>query len=138
MEERRAEPRAEVELEIQYRTSQEFLAAYTKNISGGGVFVRTSQPLPLNQIVELRFSLPGFDRRFQIGGLVVWVNTSSQSAFPTGMGIKFQDIKREDAAAISAFVKSRGREISLRETKAESKSASEKPSSSSGETPANG
>ena len=102
--------RAEVEIEIQYRTGQEFLAAYTKNISGGGVFIRTSQPLPLNQKVELRFTLPGLDRRFEIGGLVVWVNASSRSAFPAGMGIKFSEIKPADAKTIAEFVKGDGHE----------------------------
>jgi len=104
--------RAEVELEIQYRTGQEFLAAYTKNISGGGVFIRTSQPLPLNQKVELRFTLPGLNRRFEIGGLVVWVNTSSRSSFPAGMGIKFNKIEPADAKTIVEFVKSGGRAAS--------------------------
>ncbi len=104
--------RAEVEIEIQYRTGQEFLAAYTKNISGGGVFIRTSQPLPLNQKVELRFTLPGLNRRFEIGGLVVWVNTSTRSAFPTGMGIKFNQIAPADAKTIVEFVKNGGRAAS--------------------------
>jgi hypothetical protein len=35
---RRAGPRAEVELEVHYRTAQEFTAAYVRNISGGGIF----------------------------------------------------------------------------------------------------
>lgn len=120
--------RAEVEIEIQYRTGQEFLAAYTKNISGGGVFIRTAQPLPLNQKVELRFTLPGLDRRFEIGGLVVWVNTSSRSSFPAGMGIKFNEIEPADAKTIADFVKDGGREAP-RSKKPEKSEKPEKPES---------
>ena len=109
-EENRKVPRAEVQIEIQYRTDREFLAAYTKNISGGGVFIRTSQPFPLNQAVVLRFTLPGIDRQFEIGGLVVWANTSPRSAFPAGMGVKFMQITSADSSAIAAFVKNAGGE----------------------------
>jgi type IV pilus assembly protein PilZ len=109
-EENRKDPRAEVRIEIQYRTGQEFLAAYTKNISGGGVFIRTSQPLPLNQTVALRFTLPGINRQFEIGGLVVWANSSSRSAFPAGMGVKFMAITPADSKAVAAFVKNAGGE----------------------------
>ena len=103
-------PRAELRIEIQYHSGQEFLAAYTKNISGGGLFVRTSQPLPLNQVVALRFTLPGINRQFEIGGLVVWANSSPRSAFPAGMGVKFMAITPVDSSAVAAFVKSAGGE----------------------------
>jgi len=108
-EENRKDPRAEVRIEIQYHTGQEFLAAYTKNI-GGGVFIRTSQPLPLNQAVALRFTLPGINRQFEIGGLVVWANSSPRSAFPAGMGVKFMEITPADSGAVAAFVKNTGGE----------------------------
>ena len=54
MEERRQDPRIDVEvaIEIHYRTLQEFVTAYTKNISGGGVFIRTPKPHELNQKVR--------------------------------------------------------------------------------------
>jgi hypothetical protein len=39
--ERRVEPRAEVDAEVRYHTAQELTAAYIRNISGGGLFIRT-------------------------------------------------------------------------------------------------
>ena len=104
-DERRNELRADVEIEVQYRTGQEFLAAYTRNMSGGGVFIRTATPLPLNQALTLRFTLPGIAKKFEVGGLVVWVNTSTRSAFPAGMGIKFLNIDPADANRVTEFVK---------------------------------
>ena len=109
-EDKRKDPRADVRIEIQYQTDQEFLAAYTKNISGGGVFIRTSHPLQLNQTVALRFTLPGINCQFEIGGLVVWANSSPRSAFPAGMGVKFMEITPADSSAVATFVKNAGGE----------------------------
>lgn len=111
MDERRVDERAEIEVEVRYRTIQEFLAAYSRNISGGGLFIRTSQPQPLNQRVLLKFTLPGLDHSFEMGGVVVWFNTSPRSAFPVGMGIKFLEIAPEDVKRISEFVKNAGMEM---------------------------
>jgi uncharacterized protein (TIGR02266 family) len=104
MAERREETRAEVAIEIHYRTAQEFLAAYTKNISGGGIFIRTAQPQPLNQAVHVRFTLPSVAHTFDFRGIVVWTNLSTRGSFPTGMGIKFLDMQPKDAELLTSFV----------------------------------
>jgi type IV pilus assembly protein PilZ len=102
----RADPRVNVNLEVQYRTAQEFTAAYAKNISGGGIFIRTQEPLPLNREVQLRFTLPGIARTFLVPGLVVWTNPyPSRSSFPPGMGIKFMDLDPEAKTIIAEFFK---------------------------------
>ena len=101
----RADPRVNVNLEVQYRSAQEFTAAYAKNISGGGIFIRTQQPLPLNREVQLRFSLPSVPKPFVIQGLVVWTNPHpSRSSFPPGMGIKFMDLDPTVKTIIDGFV----------------------------------
>ena len=108
MEERRADPRAPVELEVHYRSAQEFLTAYTVNISGGGIFIKTREPLPLNQAVHLRFTLPGIARVFNLHGLVVWTNPQpSRSSFPSGMGVKFMNLDAEGNILIAGFVKAK-------------------------------
>jgi uncharacterized protein (TIGR02266 family) len=108
MDERRQEPRAEVDVEVHYRTAQEFLSAYTRNISGGGIFVRTQNPLPLNQTVRLRFTLPGIARTFECSGVVVWANApSSRSALPSGMGIKLEELDQESRRLLSEYVQAR-------------------------------
>ncbi|HSD52284.1 MAG TPA: TIGR02266 family protein [Candidatus Methylomirabilis sp.] len=107
-QERRAEPRAPVELEVHYRSAQEFLSAYTLNIGGGGIYIKTNQPLPLNREVHLRFTLPGIARVFDLHGLVVWTNPHpSRSSFPSGMGIKFMNLDSEGKKLIAEFVKAK-------------------------------
>ncbi|MBI4736713.1 MAG: TIGR02266 family protein [candidate division NC10 bacterium] len=105
MTDRRAEPRAEVDLEVHYRTAQEFLSAYARNISGGGMYIRTQQSLPLNQAVRVRFTLPGVAHTFEIRGIVVWSNPApSRSSFPSGMAVKFTEIDPKSQKIISDFV----------------------------------
>ena len=102
----RAEPRADVDLKVQYRTAQEFTAAYAKNISGGGIFIRTQRPLPLNQNVRVRFSLPGIAHRFVSSGIVVWSSPlSSRSLLPSGMGIRFVELDPDSRRLIAEYVK---------------------------------
>ena len=108
MQEKREQPRAEVEIEIQYLTVQEFLGAYAQNISGGGLFIRGQRVLSLNQPVRLRFTLPGVSQRFEASGIVVWSNPSpSRSSLPSGMGIKFMNLDATSKSMIEQFVKSK-------------------------------
>ena len=111
MDEQRDDQRADAEVEVRYRTVQEFLTAYSRNISGGGLFIRTAQPHALNQKVLVRFTLPDLDHRFEVVGIVVWSNTSPRSSFPAGMGVKFLEITPEDVKLITDFVKSAGAEF---------------------------
>ncbi len=107
-EQQRQDPRAVVDLEVRYRSAQEFKAAYSTNISGGGLFIRTQQPLPLNQPLRIRFSLPGLSRYLVIHAVVVWTNPHpSRSSYPSGMGVKFVDLDPAVKEIISRYVKER-------------------------------
>ncbi len=108
MIERRENARADVEIEVRYRTAQEFLADYSRNISGGGIFIRTVKPLPLNQGVHLRFTLPGVPHQFDVSGIVVWSNPGSgRNALPAGMGVKLIDLDEQSKQLIAEYVKTK-------------------------------
>ena len=106
MGDRRGDPRAAVEVEVHYRTVQEFTAAYGQNISGGGIFIRTRQALPLNSEVVIRFTLPGIAHTILVQGLVVWSSpVVVPGALGFGIGIKFLDLEAEARELITRFVK---------------------------------
>lgn len=97
--------RRDVAFEVHYRCAQEFFSAYGGNISGGGIFIRTADPPPLNQTVRTPFTLPGAPQPFECHGLVVWANPApKQSLRPTGMGLKLLDLPPEAKQCIQAFV----------------------------------
>ncbi|MFA5027823.1 MAG: TIGR02266 family protein [Candidatus Methylomirabilota bacterium] len=105
MAEQRVQARAEVEIDVHYRSAQEFLAAYSKNISGGGIYLHTQEPHPLNTNILLRFTLPGISHRFQIPGLVVWSSPQGgRGVFPAGVGVKFLELSPADSALLTDFV----------------------------------
>lgn len=55
----RAFPRAEIELRVEYAKPELLASDYTRNVSRGGIFVRTPYPLPVGTQFLLRLRVPG-------------------------------------------------------------------------------
>lgn len=85
-------PRESIELVVRYQRLNAFFADYVKNISRGGTFVATAEPLP--QDTEFVFSLgvPQMEEPIQLRAKVMWVTSPDEAsnANPAGMGIQFQ------------------------------------------------
>lgn len=89
---RRKGERIPVEVKVDYRTVGSFITDYTKNISRGGLFIRTSLPLDVGERVRLRITVPDGDVPFALDGVVKWVSTiRDREKHPPGMGIEFVD-----------------------------------------------
>ena len=89
---RKGGDRLPVEVKVDYRTVGSFITDYTKNISRGGIFIRTSLPLDVGERVRLRITLPDGDAPFALDGIVKWVSTlRDREKHPPGMGIEFVD-----------------------------------------------
>ncbi|MCB9653909.1 MAG: TIGR02266 family protein [Deltaproteobacteria bacterium] len=92
VDENRREPRLPVEVKIDYRTVGSFITDYTRNISKGGTFIRTSLPLDVGERVRLRLTVPGGEPPFALDGVVKWVSTlRDKDKHPPGMGVEFVD-----------------------------------------------
>ena len=82
--------RVPIQLEVEYRTSGNFLVAYSTNISKGGLFLQTTQPPPIGQTVKLRVKAPGIDEVVEVEGVVAWVReTQTPDGHPPGFGVEF-------------------------------------------------
>lgn len=93
---RRTVERLEVTWAVDCQTDETFLYASISNISALGIFVRTTTPLPIGTMLQLRFAPPG-SPQFTLGGQVQWVNTLralGDNPNP-GMGIRFLDLSSE-------------------------------------------
>ena len=86
--ERRADVRRPIELKVEYKRLNTFFADYTKNISRGGTFIKTSRPLPIGTEFLFKLSVPGRDEPFTIHGEVSRIIDASAGEEP-GMAIKF-------------------------------------------------
>jgi type IV pilus assembly protein PilZ len=67
---RRADARRAIELKVEYKRLNTFFADYTKNISRGGTFIKTSRPLPVGTEFLFKLFVPGRDAPLTIHGEV--------------------------------------------------------------------
>ena len=68
-----------------------FFADYTKNISKGGTFIKTSRPLPVGTRFLFALAVPALSEPVTLDGEVTWVlkeDAAAEGQDP-GMGIRF-------------------------------------------------
>jgi type IV pilus assembly protein PilZ len=89
--ERRESGRAALELPVDYERLNALLSDYTHNISRGGTFIRTGQPLQVGTVLSFTIRAPRLEEAMVLQGVVRWVVDASQTrkGRPAGMGIAF-------------------------------------------------
>lgn len=106
---RRAWARAPIEAAISLTSQHNLYAGIANDISEGGVFVATYQPLPVGSevAIDLSFEAVG-GPRLLVNGEVRWHrgDTPSGDAAP-GMGLRFLDLRAEARQWIAEFVRQR-------------------------------
>lgn len=109
-EEKRSAPRVEYEVEVDYRSEDNFYTGFIKNISSGGLFLYTHEPLPIGSEINVRFTIPNFPQPIVARALVRWIRPyrqDTQDSVP-GMGVQFLSIDPPEAvAAINDFIQRR-------------------------------
>src|SRR2546421_12760912 len=84
--------RAPVRLRIDYEQMNAFFADYTRNISKGSTFIKTSSPLEAGSRCQFSLSLPALPVTLVLAGAGVWVpsaEAAQQSGGDPGMGMRF-------------------------------------------------
>jgi type IV pilus assembly protein PilZ len=104
--EKRFDGRAAISLRVDYKRLNTFFADYTKNISKGGTFIRTTKPLDVGTEFVFVLSVPSHNKQLELKGEVMWVVTEDKAASdnPAGMGIKFKFIDDGERAMVDDFV----------------------------------
>jgi uncharacterized protein (TIGR02266 family) len=69
----RQEPRAPIELKVEYQRLNRFFFDYAKNISRGGTFIRTDKPLPVGTLFLFKLFVPHLPDPLVFNGEVRWV-----------------------------------------------------------------
>lgn len=106
---RKGGDRLPAEVKVDYRTVGSFITDYTKNISRGGLFIRTSLPLEVGERIRLRITLPDGDAPFALDGVVKWVSTiRDREKHPPGMGIEFVDFDEDVKEQLERLVRTFG------------------------------
>jgi uncharacterized protein (TIGR02266 family) len=106
-EERRRHPRADVSLKIAFKSPDDFAESFLGNISCGGLLIKISAPLKVNEEFSLRFSVEGIDRTFSAKCRVIWVqelyDRKADKMAPV-IGCKFVDLDPKDLSLIENYV----------------------------------
>ena len=99
------EPRALISFEVHYQTREAFLSAYSFNLSGGGLFLCTPQPLAVGDRLRVLFTLPGGNAPFEATAQVAWLSEPRLgNPYPAGMGVQFLDLPLEARDAIAVLI----------------------------------
>ena len=104
--EKRSAVRTPIDLKVDYKRLNTFFADYTKNISKGGTFIRTSKPLGIGTGFVFVLSIPGQAEHLQLNGEVVWTVDEAQATeeLPARMGIRFRFVNPAEKKALEDFV----------------------------------
>ncbi len=106
-EEKRRASRMTSKLEVRYGDITSFISDYAMNISKGGMFISTKDPLKLNTLISVEFIIPDIKVPIKVKGRVSWINDPKQikgTNLIPGMGIEFQELNDEDRKKLDNFI----------------------------------
>jgi type IV pilus assembly protein PilZ len=105
-DERRQHPRESIELVVRYQRMNTFFADYAKNISRGGTFVATSEPLPPDTEFAFSLGVPELEEPLQLRAKVMWTTSveTASKVHPAGMGIQFQYRDAEERRRLEGLI----------------------------------
>ena len=102
------ELRGPVNLRIKFRSAslQQFIERYGVDVSRGGIFIRTREPLPVGTRLKLDFQLVDAAPLFQGDGTVVWIREydPGKAGVTPGMGVRFDRLTPESQPTLDKIL----------------------------------
>jgi uncharacterized protein (TIGR02266 family) len=95
-----------VDLTVDCSTRDAFVSNRVTNLSRGGLFISSDQPLPIATEVDLTLRLPDTHTCITARGRVVWnydIRKGTSRIVP-GMGIRLLDLKPEEQQKLVAYL----------------------------------
>lgn len=108
---RRGTERRTVRIRVRFRSADDLIARYTTDMSRGGMFVATAEPLPLDSELELALELPDGGAPAIVRGRVVSVLDevrARQLGRQPGLGVAFSEDVGSIGERIAAYFASAG------------------------------
>ena len=104
---RRVHTRVTADIEVDYKSADNFLFAYITDISAMGIFIRTNAPEPPGTRINMRFTPPG-GPELNLEGRVMWVNPYRPGSYDNinpGMGVQFVEMDAQQREQIVNLVR---------------------------------
>jgi uncharacterized protein (TIGR02266 family) len=106
MENQREHSRYPVDLRVDCSTRDAFVSNRVTNLSRGGLFIKSDNPLPVSAEVDLTLTLPGTDRPLRARGRVIWNYDIAKGSCHVvrGMGIKLIDLGTKERRTLAEYL----------------------------------
>ncbi len=104
MEEKRKHARTRLKARSEVHFDEGMTFSRSLDLSNGGLFISTPEPLSEGSEVSLSLQIPGEDS-VDIKGIVRWVRESEDDETKSGMGIEFKDVSESDIENIKKIVR---------------------------------
>ena len=104
MNEKRQHPRLPVSLKVSYLSKGDLQRDLVTDLSPGGLYVRTSKPLPIGTEIDLEVIVEDGDSPIHVRGKVVWLR--AHKGKEEGMCIQFTGVL---GAVLAEMVASAGK-----------------------------
>ncbi|MGD9022167.1 MAG: TIGR02266 family protein [Deltaproteobacteria bacterium] len=101
-------------LSVTYKDRKSFVKAYTGNVSGGGLFIATENPLKEGEEFLVKLELPGLSDDIVIKSEVIWTRKKAEASdvYPAGMGVKFLEMTKDNNKALKRYLRDIEKRIS--------------------------
>ncbi|MBW2063887.1 MAG: TIGR02266 family protein [Deltaproteobacteria bacterium] len=102
----RGRARISKSLSLSFKDRDTFISAYSGNISSGGVFIVTKNPLKVGEEFLLKLQLPDLKAPLQIRCRVSWTRQQEEATKerPPGMGVKFVEMSQSDTKILKEYI----------------------------------
>lgn len=94
MDEKRKFSRVKKEVKIEVRDSESMTLSTTRDISNGGIFISTPEPVKVGSELEMSIQRPGSDS-IAFKGVVRWIREDGSDGRKAGMGIEFTGLSQD-------------------------------------------
>ena len=106
-------PRVPLAVEVDFSGDTNLYVGFSENLSEGGIFVATYTPRQVGEQFDISFTMPGVVKAITCAVVVTWsvpfrdkIDDEHSERVP-GMGLKFLNLSKQQAALLAAFVAQR-------------------------------
>src|SRR5262245_48520877 len=105
--------RAPVTLKIKFKSENlaQFIERYSVDVSRGGIFIRTKDPLPVGTPLTFEFQLQDNSPLVSGEGTVVWIreHDPNRQGVAPGMGVRFDKLSPESQSVLERILSEKER-----------------------------
>src|SRR5258708_22207697 len=104
----RRDMRTPITLKIKFKSSNldQFIERYSVDVSRGGIFIRTKEPLPVGTQLRFEFQLQDASSLIAGDGTVVWIreHDPARQGVAPGMGVKFDKLQADSQRVLDRIL----------------------------------